>query len=100
MARKTYIPDDPSTLFDFKLSDEHRLRDPAGRRMVVWYYLPWGTPRQQSPLFPRKQRSPGSARSRPGRETAQRTLDGEDRSGIIQGRGERGFLPTGATAIS
>ena len=33
MARKTYIPDDPSTLFDFKLSDEHRLRDPAGRRV-------------------------------------------------------------------
>ena len=31
MARKTYIPDDPSTLFDFKLGDVHRLRDPAGR---------------------------------------------------------------------
>ena len=33
MARKTYIPDDPSTLFDFELGDEHRLRDPAGHRV-------------------------------------------------------------------
>ena len=30
----------------------------------------------------------GSARSRPGREAAKRTLDGEDRSGIIQGEGK------------
>ena len=30
----------------------------------------------------------GSARSRPGREATQRTLDGEDRSGIIQGEGK------------
>ena len=37
----------------------------------------------RSLLFPREQRSPGSARSRPGRETAKRTLDGEDQSGII-----------------
>ena len=27
------IPDDPSTLFDFELGDEHRLRDPAGHRV-------------------------------------------------------------------
>ena len=33
VARKTYIPDDPSTLFDFELGDEHRLRDPAGHRV-------------------------------------------------------------------
>ena len=33
VARKTYIPDDPSTLFDFKLGDVHRLRDPAGHRV-------------------------------------------------------------------
>ena len=32
----------------------------------------------------------GSARSSPGREAAKRTLDGEDRSEIIQGEGERG----------
>ena len=33
VARKTYIPDDPSTLFDFELGGEHRLRDPAGHRV-------------------------------------------------------------------
>ena len=33
MARKPYIPDDSSTLFDFELGDEHRLRDPAGHRV-------------------------------------------------------------------
>ena len=33
MARKPYIPDDPSTLFDFELGDVHRLRDPAGHRV-------------------------------------------------------------------
>ena len=39
-----------------------------------------------------------SARSRPGREAAKRTLDGEDRSGIIQGRGKRvarNYFPSG-----
>ena len=35
MARKPYIPDDPSTLFDFELGDEHRLREPAGHRGQV-----------------------------------------------------------------
>ena len=45
--------------------------------------------RPEPPLFPRKQRlSPGSARSGPGREAAQRTLDGKDRSGIMRGEGK------------
>ena len=35
----------------------------------------------------------GSARSGPGREAAKRTLDGEDRSGIIQGEGKRSSGP-------
>ena len=71
-------------IFDFILISRDRFYGGMG----VWRYLPCGTPRQRSPLFPRKQRSPGSARSRPGREAAQRTLDGEDRSGIIQGEGK------------
>ena len=37
----------------------------------------------------------GSARSRPGREAAKRTLDGEDRSGIIQGEGKGGAAVEG-----
>ena len=32
-----------------------------------------------------------TARSGPGREAAKRTLDGEDRSGIIQGEGKGGI---------
>ena len=41
------------------------------------------------PLFPHKPRlPPGSARSSLGREAAQRTLDGEDRSGRIEGEGK------------
>ena len=44
------------------------------------------------PPFPREQRPPlGSARSSPGREAAERTLDGADRSGIIQGEGKGEF---------
>ena len=39
--------------------------------------------------FPHKPRlPPGSARSSPGREAAQRTLDGEDQSGTIRGEGK------------
>ena len=38
-------------------------------------------------------RPPGSARSRPGREAAKRTLDGEDRSGIMRGEGEKRSAP-------
>ena len=46
-----------------------------------------------TPLFPRKQRRPSDRpASRPGREAAKRTLDGEDRSGIIQGEGKGGRL--------
>ena len=33
----------------------------------------------------------GSARSRPGREAAQRTLDGEDRSDTMKREGKGGF---------
>ena len=43
------------------------------------------------PPFPFVNRHPfGSARSGPGREAAERTLDGEDRSGIIwrEGKGD------------
>ena len=32
-ARKTYIPDDPSTLFDFELGDKHLLREEVGYRV-------------------------------------------------------------------
>ena len=32
-ARKTYIPDDPSTLFDFELGDKHLLREEVGHRV-------------------------------------------------------------------
>ena len=51
--------------------------------------LIWAGGRRDPSPFPRKQpRLPGSARSRPGREAAQRTLDGEDRSAIIRGEGK------------
>ena len=42
------------------------------------------------PLFLVNSHLFGSARSSPGREAAKRTLDGEDRSGIIQGEGKGG----------
>ena len=43
------------------------------------------------PPFPSYQPSPSDRpRSRPGREAAKRTLDGEDRSGIIEGEGKGG----------
>ena len=32
-ARKTYITDDPSTLFDFELGDKHLLREEVGHRV-------------------------------------------------------------------
>ena len=45
-------------------------------------------PETTTPLFPRKQRSPSD---RPGAvQGAKRTLDGEDRSGIIQREGKGG----------
>ena len=72
-------------------------------RRLVW---PKGSFRpvhraRTTPLFLREQRlSPDRPAAGQGAKRRKRTLDGEDRSGIIQGRGERGFLPTGATAIS
>ena len=47
-------------------------------------------PRPDPPLSPREQRVFRIGPSRPGREAAKRTLDGEDRSGIIQGEGKGG----------
>ena len=44
------------------------------------------------PIRATKLRLSRSARSGPGREAAKRTLDGEDRSGIIQGEGKGGRL--------
>ena len=46
----------------------------------------------RSPPFPLvSSASFGSARSRPGREAAERTLDGEDRSDTIKREGKGGF---------
>ena len=46
-------------------------------------------PRSALPPFPLVNSHPfGSARSRPGREAAKRTLDGEDRSGTIKREGK------------
>ena len=56
---------------------------------VWYYYFPVAVP----PPFPRKQRPPGAARSRPGRAAAKRTLDGEDRSGIMRGEGKKRSAP-------
>ena len=47
-------------------------------------------PRPEPPLSLVSSASFGSARSRPGREAAKRTLDGEDQSDIIQREGKRG----------
>ena len=63
------------------------LRDGFYGRTGVWYYFPVTVP----PPFPRKQRPLVSARSRPGREAAKRTLDGEDRSEIIWREGKGTF---------
>ena len=50
-------------------------------------------PHGSTPPFPLvSSASFGSARSSPGREAAKRTLDGEDRSEIIQGEGKGGRL--------
>ena len=63
--------------------------------------FPFGpSTRPEPPLFPREQRvSPDRPRSGPGREAAKRTLDGEDRSGIIQGEGKGGSCPLARPAI-
>ena len=49
--------------------------------------FPFG-PNPQPPFPLVSSASFGSARSRPGREAAKRTLDGEDRSGTIRGEGK------------
>ena len=50
-------------------------------------------PHGRDPPFPLvSSASFGSARSRPGREAAKRTLDGEDRSGTIKREGKGGFF--------
>ena len=51
--------------------------------------FPFGPSTRPDPPFPLINSHPfGSARSRPRREAAQRTLDGEDRSGTIRGEGK------------
>ena len=56
--------------------------------------FPFGpSTRPDPPPFPLvSSASFGSARSRPGREAAKRTLDGEDRSGTIRREGKGGRL--------
>ena len=55
--------------------------------------LPSPRPTARSPPFPLvSSASFGSARSRPGREAAKRTLDGEDRSATMKREGKGGFL--------
>ena len=52
-------------------------------------------PRAPHPPFPLvSSASFGSARSRPGREAAKRTLDGEDRSNTMKREGKGGLLPS------
>ena len=51
------------------------------------------TPRPAPPPFPLvNSASFGSARSRPGREAAKRTLDGEDRSDTMKREGKGGNM--------
>ena len=58
--------------------------------------FPFGPSTRPDPPFPLvSSASFGSARSRPGREAAKRTLDGEDRSEIIQGEGKGGAAVEG-----
>ena len=50
------------------------------------------SPQPEPPPFPLVNSHPlGSARSRPGREAAKRTLDGEDRSDTMKREGKGGF---------
>ena len=50
------------------------------------------TPRPDPPLSLVSSASFGSARSRPGREAAKRTLDGEDRSDTMKREGKGGLF--------
>ena len=53
--------------------------------------FPFGpSTRPEPPLFPREQRVFRVGPRRPGREAAQRTLDGEDQSGTIKREGKGG----------
>ena len=55
--------------------------------------FPFGPSTRPDPPFPLvSSASFGSAQSRPGREAAKRTLDGEDRSGTIRREGKGGRL--------
>ena len=57
----------------------------------VYHALELASPHDGPPPFPSlNSASFGSARSRPGREAAKRTLDGEDRFGMIDGEGKGG----------
>ena len=59
---------------------------------------PLRAPRPDPPFSLVSSASFGSARSRPGREAAKRTLDGEDRSDTMKREGKGGFsqaLPAG-----
>ena len=63
-------------------------------------YLGGFTPRRNPPFSLVEQRSPlGSARSGPGREAAERTLDGEDRFGTIHGEGKGGECSRGHACL-
>ena len=61
---------------------------------ILYHALaPLSIPRSAPPPFSLLNSHPfRSARSRPGREAAQRTLDGEDRSGTMKREGKGGFL--------
>ena len=65
--------------------------------------FPFGpSTRAESPLFPREQRVCAITRPRiavQGGEAAKRTLDGKDRSGIMQGEGKGGSCPLASPAI-
>ena len=52
------------------------------------------TPRPDPPFSLVSSASFGSARSRPGREAAKRTLDGEDRSDTMKREGKGGGVPS------
>ena len=70
----------------------------VGKTPIVidkWIYHALATrpraPRPDPPFPLVSSASFGSARSRPGREAAKRTLDGEDRFGILASKGKGGL---------
>ena len=64
---------------------------------ILYHALAPIAPRPDPPLSLVSSASFGSARSRPGREAAKRTLDGEDRSDTMKREGKGGVpsLPAG-----